>query len=62
MRKQFSYDHGDRPGIQNVAVVVTDAKSSRDQEKTIPEAMAAQAAGVKMFTVGFTDEMLVIIM
>ena len=55
--EQFTPLRGDRPDAPNVAVVITDATSNKDQEKTIPEALAAQAAGVVMFTVGFTDEM-----
>ena len=55
--QQFTLERGDRPNAPNVAVVITDAASNTDQNKTIPEALAAQAAGVTMFTVGFTDEM-----
>ena len=54
---QFTPGLGDRPDAPNVAVVITDATSNKDQNLTIPEALAAQAAGVTMFTIGFTNEM-----
>ena len=54
---QFTPERGDRPDAPNVAVVITDATSNKDQNLTIPEALAAQAAGVAMFTIGFTNEM-----
>ena len=54
---QFTPERGDRPDAPNVAVVITDATSNKDQNLTIPEALAAQAAGVAVFTFGFTNEM-----
>lgn len=55
--EQFTTQRGDRPDVPNVAIVITDATSNKDQNLTIPEALAAQRAGVTMFTVGFTEEM-----
>ena len=54
---QFTPERGDRPDAPNVAVVITDATSNKDQNLTIPEAFAAQAAGVAVFPIGFTNEM-----
>jgi uncharacterized protein YegL len=45
-------ERGDRPGVQNVAIVVTDGASTREVEQTIPEAERARADNVMMFALG----------
>ena len=52
----FSDVNGDRPGAQNIGIVVTDGASNRDEDLTIPEANAARAAGVTVFAIGIGDE------
>ena len=41
--------------IPNVGIVLTDAVSNRDKERTIPEAELAHKQEINMFTVGFTS-------
>ncbi len=38
-----------------MGIVLTDAVSNRDADKTIPEAEKAHAEEINMFTVGFTS-------
>ncbi|XP_059165052.1 uncharacterized protein LOC131947771 [Physella acuta] len=57
----FSLEHGDRPNITNIAVVITDGQSNRNSERTIPEADAAKAQGIPIYAIGVgggvTDEL-----
>ena len=45
---------GDRPAVRNIAVVLTDGKSTVNADDTLPAAEAAQAAGVQIFSIGIT--------
>ena len=46
---------GDRADVPNVALVITDGESNRDQNLTLPEAERAKADGVTFFVVGVTN-------
>ena len=48
------------PQIPNVGIVLTDAVSNRDKERTIPEAELAHEREINMFTVGFTSKYFII--
>lgn len=52
----FTPMHGDRPDINNVAILMTDGQSNVDASLTIPEATRAKKLGVRMFVVGLTDQ------
>ena len=52
----FTPEAGDRPGVPNIGIVVTDGESNRDAELTIPEATKAQDAGIILFAVAIGDE------
>ena len=53
MRTQmFLRNRGDRPGVPNIAVMITDGFSTLNQEVTIPEAVKANEGGVQIFCVG----------
>ena len=43
---------GDRPGVPNVGLVLTDGESNVNKEDTIPEANAARQEGIILFAVG----------
>ena len=43
----FSLSQGDRPGFDNVAVIITDGRSD-DEESTWREAIAAREAGIEV--------------
>ena len=51
--KQFTAANGDRPGIPNIAILITDRQSvdQRQQANAIEAAESAQQAGIKMFTI-----------
>ena len=44
-RDMFTEANGDRPGVPNLGLVVTDGASNRDEHLTIPEADNARALG-----------------
>lgn len=53
----FSEENGDRPHVPNVAIVITDGRSSHherpDQFKDpIPQAQLAEAEGISVYVVG----------
>lgn len=52
--QQFLQSRGDRSTVENIAIVITDGKSTYDNQSTIPEAMAARADGIQIFAVGVT--------
>ena len=56
MRTQVFSTDDDRADVPNVALVVTDGISTRDAEKTIPEAKNARDAGIRIYSVGVTQE------
>ena len=47
----FTEEHGDRPWVPNIAVVITDGKSTEDKV-TKAEAEAARNAGIQIFAIG----------
>lgn len=53
---QFTLENGDRGGIPNVAIVITDGVSTIDTNLTIPEAEQARADNITVFSVGVTDK------
>jgi collagen type VI alpha len=48
----FTANRGDRAGVKNVIVVVTDGQATVQPQNTIPEAAQAKQKGIEMFTVG----------
>ena len=56
MRTKVFTQRGDRPNIQNIAMVVTDGVSNVDQRNTVPNANRAKDDGIWMMVVGITDE------
>jgi len=53
--EQFIASRGDRPNINNVAIVITDGESNEDVERVIPDARAAERRGIKVFAIGITN-------
>ncbi|KAL5006010.1 hypothetical protein ScPMuIL_017168 [Solemya velum] len=50
--EMFLEENGDRPGAQNIAIVVTDGVSNIRASRTMPEAKLAKASGIHIYTVG----------
>ena len=50
--EMFSRANGDRAGVPNLAIVITDGVSNLNSERTIPEAVRARAHGIHIFVVG----------
>lgn len=48
----FKYDHGDRPEVPNIAFVITDGQSNRQNILTIPEAVKSRLQGITIYAVG----------
>lgn len=51
----FTEKSGDRPDVPNMALVITDGKSTFDSQKTIPLAEGLRQDGVQIISVGVTD-------
>lgn len=49
---QFQPGHGDRDGIRNIAIILTDGESKVKPERTIPEAERAREAGIDIISIG----------
>ena len=49
---QFTSGRGDRAGIRNIAIILTDGESKVKPERTIPEAERARAAGIDILSIG----------
>ena len=57
MRTQiFNPANGDRQGIKDIAIVITDGRSNVNPERVASEVQLAKAAGIELFSVGITDE------
>ena len=52
---QFTAVHGDRPGVPNVAIVITDGESIVNPQNTVPEAQSAHNAGITIYSIGVTQ-------
>ena len=50
----FNRFNGDRSEVANLAIVITDGKSTYDSDKTIPIAQDLQRDGVRVISVGIT--------
>lgn len=53
---QFTSARGDRSNVPNIAIVITDGVSNKDKDRTIPDAEAARAKGIRIFSVGITNK------
>jgi len=53
--EQFTSARGDRAGVQNIAIILTDGVPNLDVELTVPDAEALAAAGTTIFAVGITN-------
>ena len=52
MRSMFAPRFGDRRGVKNVAIVITDGVSNINARRTIPEAEGARAEGIHIYVIG----------
>ena len=48
--------NGDRPNVQNIAVIITDGRSEPDPTRTIPEANNLKQSGVTIIAVGIGNQ------
>ena len=55
-KEVFQPQNGDRPDAPNVAIVITDGPSNKDQTRTVPDAIAARNAGITIFAAGVGRE------
>ena len=54
--QQFVVGRGDRPEVQNIGIVITDGRSNEFAENTIPNAVRAQQLGIRMYSIGITND------
>ncbi|XP_033728441.1 uncharacterized protein LOC117317678 isoform X2 [Pecten maximus] len=48
----FTPQKGDRPRVQNIAIIITDGVSNINSQKTIPEAEASRNDGIDIYALG----------
>jgi len=48
----FTQARGDRSGVKNIMVIVTDGKSTVKPENTLPQATAAKTQGIEIYSIG----------
>ena len=48
----FTAQNGDRPGVPNICIVVTDGISNINSRRTIPDAEQARADGIHIYAIG----------
>ena len=48
----YTAENGDRPGVPNVCIVVTDGISNINSRRTIPDAEQARAKGIHIYAIG----------
>ena len=54
--EMFTAENGDRPEAQNVGILVSDGKATKETNLTIPEAETARDAGITIFGIGIGDD------
>ncbi len=54
MREEF-HDHQVTSSVTKIAVIITDGKSTRDADDTVPNAEAARDEGIKIVVIGVTE-------
>ena len=50
--EMYTQANGDRPNVDNIAIVVTDGISNINSRRTIPDAEQARAAGIHIYAIG----------
>ena len=53
--EHFTPRRGDRPGVRNIAILVTDGQSNIDHQRTISDAQAAMRQGIEMYSIGISS-------
>lgn len=51
MNNQFTSSHGDRPGVDNIAIIVSDGYSNVNEDQTIPLSVQLRNNGVTIYSV-----------
>ena len=52
MNQMFTVANGDRPDVPNICILITDGVSNINSRKTVPNALAAHARGIELYTIG----------
>ena len=55
--EMFAVANGDRPGVDNIIILMSDGKSTKNTKRTIPEAELARNEGIHIYTIaiGYQD-------
>ncbi|ESO87963.1 hypothetical protein LOTGIDRAFT_126742, partial [Lottia gigantea] len=51
-REMFTQRNGDRPGVDNICILITDGISNINSRRTIPEAEAARSKNIHIYVIG----------
>lgn len=52
----FSFSRGDRSGVRNVAILISDGQSNINEYNTVREAEQARNAGIEIFSVASGED------
>ncbi|XP_022328093.2 matrilin-3-like [Crassostrea virginica] len=50
--EMFTEANGDRPGVPNICIIMTDGVSNINYQRTIPEAVTAREKGIHIYAIG----------
>ena len=50
--EMFTEANGDRPGVPNICIIMTDGVSNINYQRTIPEAVTARENGIHIYAIG----------
>ena len=52
----FKATSGDRPGVTNIVILITDGEANRDANLTTPEAIRARSKGIHILAIGIGEQ------
>jgi hypothetical protein len=56
--RMFTRSNGDRPGVPNIGIVLTDGVSNINSRRTIPEANTARRKDIEVYAIGKKNQLI----
>ena len=54
--EMFTEENGDRAGVMNIGILLSDGQATREVNRTIPEAILARESGITIFGIAIGDD------